>query len=76
MYQTSFSNGKGPIVQELLQRAPDIAKGAMGAPFVDFVFRDTSGVKHALSEFVGKGKYLLVMYGHRGAPAAGICYHM
>ena len=51
---------KGPIVQELLQKVPGIAKGAIGAPFIDFVFRDTSGVQHALSEYAGKGKYVLV----------------
>ena len=51
---------KGAIVKTLLQSTSALRKVAPGAPFIDFAFIDTIGQKHALSDFAGKGHYVLL----------------
>jgi len=51
---------KGAIVKALLQSTAALRKAAPGAPFIDFAFIDTSGQKHTLGDFAGKGHYVLL----------------
>lgn len=57
-----FSNAqnKGILITKFLEDAPLTRKTAVGSRFVDFTMKDTSGSTHALSDYIGKGKYVLL----------------
>ena len=49
-----------PSMQEMIQRFEALEKTAEGKPFVDFTIETEDGSKVSLSDYVGKGKYVLV----------------
>ncbi len=51
---------KGFLTKKFLEDAASYKKIAVGSHFVDFTMKDTSGNTHALSEYIGKGKYVLL----------------
>jgi len=51
---------KGALVKKFLEDAPLTKKTAVGSSLVDFTMQDTSGKAHALSSYIGKGKYVLL----------------
>ena len=51
---------KGFLVSKFLEDAPLTQKTAVGSSLVDFTMQDTSGNAHALSSYIGKGKYVLL----------------
>ena len=52
---------KGAIVNRLLEKLPQAKKAALGARFIDFTYTDSTGKKHTLSEYLGKGKQVLIV---------------
>lgn len=48
--------------EKILARAALVRRTALGAPFVDFSFRDADGNHVKLSDHVGKGKYILLEF--------------
>jgi peroxiredoxin len=53
-------NRKSPWVQTIVEKA-EIAKNiAIGQPFVDFTMLSPDGSKISLSDYAGKGKYVLI----------------
>lgn len=48
------------IVKNIKEQLANEAKTSAGQQFVDFTMNDISGKPHKLSEFVGKGKYVLI----------------
>ena len=53
---------QGEFGQKLLKHADEYEKVASGAPYVDLSFKDTKGNQVRLSDFAGKGKYLLLEF--------------
>ncbi len=48
------------LLQPLVQKAEVLRKRAAGQPFIDLKMPDPSGVMRSLSDYVGKGNYVLV----------------
>jgi thiol-disulfide isomerase/thioredoxin len=48
------------MTQSLKQQLSAVKRGAAGTQFTDFTMNDTEGTPHKLSEYIGKGKYVLV----------------
>jgi len=57
-----FEDGreKGYLAKKFLEEAPLVKKTAVGSSLVDFSLKDTSGKVYALSNYIGKGKYVLL----------------
>lgn len=53
---------QGAISKGFFEKAELVKKTAIGAQLLDFVLQDKSGKEHALSEYVGKGKYVLLEF--------------
>jgi len=53
-----FKAGKN--IQRIIQRLKNLENVAIGKKFVDFTMRDTEGNEVSLSDYAGKGKYVLV----------------
>jgi thiol-disulfide isomerase/thioredoxin len=51
---------KGTLIQKFLADAPQAEKIVVGSSLVDFTMQDTSGNAHTLSDYIGKGKYVLL----------------
>ena len=51
---------KVPVMERLKHRIQGWKKQLPGTPFTDLTLNDTQGKGHKLSEYVGKGKYILV----------------
>ncbi len=49
-----------PIVVQIKERIRALSNTAVGQPFVDFRMLDPDGREVALSDYVGKGKYVLI----------------
>lgn len=49
-----------PVMQEIIERVATLEKTAIGQPYVDLRMNDPEGKEVALSDYVGKSKYLLV----------------
>ncbi|MGN0186494.1 MAG: redoxin domain-containing protein [Paludibacteraceae bacterium] len=49
-----------PQVQKIAERIEQLKKVAVGQPFTDFEMDDLDGNRVKLSDFVGKGKYIVV----------------
>ena len=52
--------GKDTLVSKFLTDAEMMKKTVVGSSLIDVRLKDTAGVSHALSDYVGKGKYVLV----------------
>lgn len=52
--------GKGVLTKKFMEEAPLVKKTAVGSSLVDFSLKDTSGHVYNLSDYVGKGKYVLL----------------
>ena len=59
-----FSNqpSPGPMTEDFLKKAAIAKKTAVGTSLVDFALIDVEGNQHKLSDYVGKGKYVLVEF--------------
>ena len=59
---THFEGGKGNdfLVSKFLKDAEEMKKTVVGSSLIDVTLKDTAGASHALSDYVGKGKYVLV----------------
>jgi peroxiredoxin len=57
-----FEAGKDKdfLVSKFLTDAAEMKKTVVGSSLIDVTLKDTAGVSHALSDYVGKGKYVLV----------------
>lgn len=54
------------IYKDLSQRLKAERRTSVGQMFVDINGRDVSGKSVRLSDYVGRGNYVLVDFGHRG----------
>lgn len=54
-----FSQSKGPVAEGFLKKAAVTKQVAIGASFVDFPLTDINGKQRKLSDYLGKGKYVL-----------------
>lgn len=48
------------VYREVVEQIEALERTAVGSPFIDFKMYDTEGKEVALSDYVGKGKYVLV----------------
>ena len=55
------------IIRKLSQRITNLKKTAVGQPFTDFTVETEDGKKVSLSDYVGKGNYVLVDFWAAGA---------
>lgn len=60
MTQFAEAKEKGAITQQFLAEAPNVKRTAVGSTLVDFTMKDTTGKAYPLSQFIGKGKYVLL----------------
>jgi len=51
---------KSPYGQQIEEKAATVIKTAVGAKFVDFSFKDNNDNNMKLSDYLGKGKYVLL----------------
>ncbi|MCR5180509.1 MAG: TlpA family protein disulfide reductase [Bacteroidaceae bacterium] len=59
-FLTSYPHADLPALAELREAVAAEAQKLPGAALIDFELADEVGEKHKISEFVGKGKYVLV----------------
>ncbi len=49
-----------PVYKEIVKKIETLERTAVGSPFTDFTMNDPDGKEVKLSDYVGKGKYVLV----------------
>ena len=55
-------NSTSPLYKGFLERAELNKKTAVGSNLLDYTLQDVEGKEHKLSEYVGKGKYVLLEF--------------
>lgn len=58
----SSSTETGPLTEQFLKSASNGRRSAIGAHFVDFTLNDPEGNPHKLSDYAGKGRYVLLEF--------------
>ncbi|MBR3513477.1 MAG: redoxin domain-containing protein [Bacteroidaceae bacterium] len=59
-YLEGYAFADSPALKRLQAQLESAKLRAPGAPFIDFEMADQAGTMHKLSDFVGKGKYVMV----------------
>jgi peroxiredoxin len=58
----SASTEKGELTDYFLKNAAKSRQSAIGAKFIDFTLNDPQGKPHKLSDYAGKGRYVLLEF--------------
>jgi thiol-disulfide isomerase/thioredoxin len=62
MNKFSSAKSTGRLTEDFLKKAAFAKRTAVGTDLVDFVLMDVDGKQHRLSDYVGKGRYVLVEF--------------